>query len=427
MVTLQKIHSILDKLLAITTTTTTIFKTIATMQWMRSEGRNEPILPQHVLRSSSETSLPAGDISSCDDSSTESTTWLSPKMTYDSDKYSLPTWSANPQSPGSDRCSIPVRSFSKKTSSFIASHPQRIPLLLIGFVLIGIVAIVAPQMTLNQAATQIASFQNHRDEIQSKLSKYEQDIINLEREMNSLDFALHKQQLGLISSETPSSSSSQLSGERHEQKLSEMSELQHRLHNELSQSQYLKKQVQETSRNATIEKYGSNGHFVEIQLIFPESNDGPTTFTIEMAPIDVMPHSVHTFLEMVSIGLLDGCSFILSALQVVKAAPLSYDGTSSADKAKAFSEHGLESVSFKEYSDTYPHKKYTVGFAADGSPSFYINTADNSEIHVGDPCFGKIVSGYDTIDRLANSPTRNGIWFQHRIGIQSARIVQHQR
>ena len=27
----------------------------------------------------------------------------------------------------------------------------------------------------------------------------------------------------------------------------------------------------------------------------------------------------------------------------------------------------------------YPHEQYTVGFAADGSPSFYINTDDNTE------------------------------------------------
>jgi cyclophilin family peptidyl-prolyl cis-trans isomerase len=133
---------------------------------------------------------------------------------------------------------------------------------------------------------------------------------------------------------------------------------------------------------------------------------------------------VHVFLEMVSTGLLDGCSFILNALHVLKAAPLPYDGTSAAEKARAFTAHGLESVAFKEYSDNYPHKQFTVGFAADGSPSFYINTEDNSEIHVGDPCFGKVIKGFDAVRRLEAAPTRNGIWFEKRVGIKKARILK---
>ena len=138
---------------------------------------------------------------------------------------------------------------------------------------------------------------------------------------------------------------------------------------------------------------------------------------------NLMPHSSFIFLEMVSSGLLDGCSFILNALHVLKAAPLPYDGSSAAAKAKAFTELGLESVAFKEYSDSFPHTKYTIGFAADGSPSFFINTEDNTEIHVGDPCFGRVIEGFDTIKRLEASPTRNGIWFAKRIGIKRARVL----
>lgn len=293
--------------------------------------------------------------------------------------------------------------------------------------MMGLFAVIAPRVTLNQAATQIATFHSHRDELQSRLTQYERDIQDIERQLNTIDFDYNQQHLGFVAA---SSESSDTDGELHERNLSEMSELQQRLNNELAQAKYLKQLVQVVSRNATIEKFGRSDHYVEFELVFPDDNnnnnngdDGPNKFIMEMASIDLMPHSVNTFLEMVSIGLLDGCSFILNALQVVKAAPLPYDGTSASDKAKAFSQHGLESVSFKEYSDAYPHKMYTVGFAADGSPSFYINTADNSEIHVGDPCFGKVISGFDTIHRLANSPTRNGIWFQHRIGIKSARII----
>jgi cyclophilin family peptidyl-prolyl cis-trans isomerase len=185
----------------------------------------------------------------------------------------------------------------------------------------------------------------------------------------------------------------------------------------------LKEQVRAISKRDADAKYGAGVKRVEVELIFPGNPDGPTTFVLEMAPLDLMPHSVYTFLEMVSSGLLDGCSFILNALHVLKAAPLPYDGTSASDKARDFLDSGLESVAFREYSPEFPHRQYTVGFAADGSPSFYINTEDNTEIHVGDPCFAKIVSGFDTIKRLEGSPTRNGIWFEHRIGIKRATVL----
>lgn len=207
--------------------------------------------------------------------------------------------------------------------------------------------------------------------------------------------------------------------------LREVTDLKQRLKSEKEQVLHLKEQVQAAGKLQVMEKYGNKKHRVEIELVFPDRSQlGPHRFVIELAPIDMMPHSVHTFLEMVSNGLLDGCSFILNALHVVKAAPLPYDGSSAANKAKAFTAHGLESVSFKEYNEKYPHKQYTVGFAADGSPSFYINTQDNSEIHAGDPCFGKIVDGIDAIKRLETQPTRNGIWFQKRIGIKSARLLK---
>lgn len=205
--------------------------------------------------------------------------------------------------------------------------------------------------------------------------------------------------------------------------IEEVSAIQQKLKISAERSQKLKEQVREMSRRDAIEKYGPGPHRVEMELVFPGHLSGPTKFIVELAPLDVMPHSVYTFLEMASLGLLNGCSFILNALHVIKAAPLPFDGSPAQDKKQAFEDSGLESVAFREYSSDYPHKPYTVGFAADGTPSFYINTEDNTEIHVGDPCFGKVVSGMQTVKRLEASPTRNGIFFETRIGIKSAVIL----
>jgi cyclophilin family peptidyl-prolyl cis-trans isomerase len=214
----------------------------------------------------------------------------------------------------------------------------------------------------------------------------------------------------------------------------EMVTLQEKLREGSSQIGNLQKHVQEMSKRDALEKYGGGVIRVQLELEFPKdvgatihngNNNvgGPTTIILEMAPIDVMPHSVYMFLEMVHAGLFDGCSFILNAMHVIKAAPLPYDGSSASQKVKAFTKRGLETVAFREYSPDFPHDQYTVGFAADGSPSFYINTQDNSQIHVGEPCFAKIISGFDTVERLEAAPTRNGIWYRRRIGLKRATIL----
>jgi cyclophilin family peptidyl-prolyl cis-trans isomerase len=156
------------------------------------------------------------------------------------------------------------------------------------------------------------------------------------------------------------------------------------------------------------------------------SLSSPHVLVLEMAPLDLMPHSVYTFLEMVDAKLFDGCSFILNAMNIIKAAPLPYEkGSSVSHKVKAFARLGLDTVSFREYSPDFPHEQYTVGFAADGSPSFYINTENNTDqfSNTGEPCFAKIVSGFDTVEKMENEPVRSGMWYKKRIGIQKAMIL----
>ena len=241
----------------------------------------------------------------------------------------------------------------------------------------------------------------------------------------------------------------------------ELVDMQEKLRMSNSKMSSLQKYVQATSLRDATRKYGTGIIRVELELEFPEDRkkkiEATTTVTttsagsgsssnksngsnanangshsdssssniliLEMAPLDLMPHSVFTFLEMVDSKLFDGCSFILHAMNVVKAAPLPYDGSSASQKVKAFARLGLDTVSFREYSPNYPHEMYTVGFAADGSPSFYINTNNNTDQHVGEPCFARIISGFDTVERMKTEPTRNGMWYRKRIGIKRVTIL----
>jgi cyclophilin family peptidyl-prolyl cis-trans isomerase len=256
--------------------------------------------------------------------------------------------------------------------------------------------------------------------LKDQLEKAHNDVRMLERELAALDKMEQKRE----DFEEEQKILDQAALFTNPKMVEEVSAIQQKLKISADKAQKLKEQVQKISKLDALEKYGPGPYRIEMELTFPGNQAGATKFEIEMAPLDLMPHSVYTFMEMASLGLLDGCSFILNALHVVKAAPLPSDGSFSQDKGQQFAANGLESVAFREYSSHYPHKRYTVGFAADGTPSFYINTDDNTEIHIGDPCFGTVVSGIETVKRLEASPTRNGIWFENRIGIKSAKVVE---
>lgn len=135
------------------------------------------------------------------------------------------------------------------------------------------------------------------------------------------------------------------------------------------------------------------------------------TIVLEMAPLDLMPHSVHFFLELLSHKMFDNTVFWHHAdvPHLVAASPIQYDtGVSRKDELER---KRLAGVSFLEHSKSYPHEKYTVGFSKLG-PEFYINAMDNSVTHgpggqahyelddEADPCFAKVVEGRDVVDTM---------------------------
>jgi cyclophilin family peptidyl-prolyl cis-trans isomerase len=280
------------------------------------------------------------------------------------------------------------------------------------FSMLGFLLYSQSHATLHNALNQVTQLIERRRQVHLKFRNVEQDMKRLQLQM--LELNEEHTTAGVDGGIIPTSDAAGKD---------EITVLHERLRAGNSRLGSLQRHLQDVSRRDAINKYGAGVIRVELELEFPDGKEGPSTLVIEMAPLDLMPHSVYMFLEMVHAGLFDGCSFILNAMHVIKAAPLPYDGSSASAKVKAFTKQGLESVAFREYSADYPHEQYTVGFAADGSPSFYINTQDNTDIHVGDPCFAKIISGLATVERLEASPTRNGIWYRQRIGLKRATIL----
>ena len=321
------------------------------------------------------------------------------------------------------------------------------------FCVLGLALYSNARTSLRYALSEVNTLVDFSNKLHQQLTKADRDMRMLQRELAALDSIEQRREDDAVEERVLSQSSAFANPKLVE----EMTHIQEKLKSSKTLSDKLKKQVVALNKHDAEVKYGSGLIRVQMEIVFPtndendsddtknseghtsmraggtaaaanaqkrnDSNDGRQIIVMEMASLDQMPHSVYTFLEMVSNGLLNGCSFILNAVHELKAAPLPYDGSPPHEKAKAFLDHGLESVAFREYSPEFPHSQYTVGFAADGSPSFYINTEDNSAIHVGEPCFAKIVSGHDVVQRMNKMPTRNGIWLEHRIGIKEVTIL----
>lgn len=293
---------------------------------------------------------------------------------------------------------------------------------LLGFLLYG-----NARSSLRRTVKEVEELVVFSEKLHRKLRYAEREMKILEKELVELDILEQSREEDEITKDILDRSSVFANPELNAQKKKQ----EEKLKEVQTKADYFRKKVVATNKQDVIDKYGDGQIRVTMELIFPPTladdgsrvpDKGPSTIVMEMAPLDLMPHSVYTFLEMVSEGLIDGCSFVTNNEHTLKTAPLSYDGKNSKRKTMQFYEANLESVAFQEYSPDFPHKKYTVGFAGHGSPSFYINTEDNSAIHDDEPCFAKIVSGFDTVQRLDGLPL-NEIMLKQRVGIARVQIL----
>jgi len=204
----------------------------------------------------------------------------------------------------------------------------------------------------------------------------------------------------------------------------------------LNRIEVLQQRIQKESRREVIERFGGGTHEVEFEVVLPTNPMQPYYFRIQTAPLYLMPHSVHLFLEQVENGLWDGCTFTTNDKHVILAEPSSllYDH----DRLPLFEAAELDTVAFQEYADDFPHDKYTVGFAGrPGGPAFYINKMENSAVHGipqdggldfieadPDPCFAMVVRGQDVIKQMSELGVKDGRLLKERVLIKKVTRIQ---
>jgi len=217
-------------------------------------------------------------------------------------------------------------------------------------------------------------------------------------------------------------------------------QLRARFYKQKENVKLLKKRLQDLTGREVQERFGKGPHRVKFDVFLPAaggSDKQHASFVVETAPLDVMPHAVHLFLEQVYHHLWDGCAFLLCDAHRVQASPFRDIQLTDRSLEKKFKKLDLDTVAFQEYSEEYPHRKWTLGYSGrPGGPDFYINTDDNSgrfgpagkESKVleeeADPCFATVVEGQDVIERMMQLPkiNENGDLFKEPVVIVSATL-----
>ena len=215
-------------------------------------------------------------------------------------------------------------------------------------------------------------------------------------------------------------------------------------------------EIGQRSHQRVLEKYGEGPHHVELQVQLPTSST-VETIKIELAPLDMMPHSIHVFLEQISSGMWDDGVFDLHAGHVLMAHNKKLPETFN-DKKE------IPTMIIPEFNADYPHDRYTIAFPSPLSASnqgtssrrdFYINLQDNNIHHSprvesfsssggdstttstverfveGESCFGKIVDEasrrvVDRMDALSVDDGKMGSLTESVI-IKTARVVALRR
>ncbi|KAL3919735.1 MAG: hypothetical protein SGILL_003603 [Bacillariaceae sp.] len=183
----------------------------------------------------------------------------------------------------------------------------------------------------------------------------------------------------------------------------------------------LTKALQQATLSLLKHRYGQDKNYehfrIRVDVNYPNSIKSETRadyFTIEVAPMDLIPCSVFYFLEIAR--TYEKGSFHRNAGHVLQA------------QASSAATKNHKSMPFQEYSPDFPHAKYTTGYAGRPSgPGWYVSIQDNTHNHgpgsqqkanpyEADSLFGKLIlqeeddDGHDNIQvvKTIHSVPQNG-------------------
>jgi cyclophilin family peptidyl-prolyl cis-trans isomerase len=148
----------------------------------------------------------------------------------------------------------------------------------------------------------------------------------------------------------------------------------------------LQTRIQQSARNHIIQEFGEGPVQVVLELDFGTNGDGPDRIAILLW--HDTPHAAWTWLEQIGRHVWDGASFKWQQGHVIDSSPIREDPMGGKIEFVEQSQHG--------------HEAWTVGVreSENGVMSMYINLQDNTNLHKHETCVGKVIDGFDALQRL---------------------------
>jgi len=193
------------------------------------------------------------------------------------------------------------------------------------------------------------------------------------------------------------------------------------------------------SRRDVLRQYGPGPHYVRITLSLSTSPNVSENILLKLAPLDMMSHTIHIFMNLIEEKLYVGGTFLMARGHILVAGPIDvFDSENNHRLEEQMVEEGYfpdGALLFHQYTPEFPHKKYTVGFASGGGPLFYINIEDNMEAHgprhkesegdvEGDPVFATMVEGFDVIQKILALPRNEDDSLETRVHIVDTYVIK---
>ncbi|VEU39062.1 unnamed protein product [Pseudo-nitzschia multistriata] len=194
--------------------------------------------------------------------------------------------------------------------------------------------------------------------------------------------------------------------------------------------QTLQKRIQLSARNHIIQEFGEGPVMVVLELDLgdfdhrsstgsSDANSKATAKTRSPDKISILlwhdtPHAAWTWLEQIGNHVWDGAPFHWDQGGVIDAIPS--DEAVLANQKKRSSGNGK--IEFVEQSQ-HSHQAWTVGVREHpihnsnnepgrSSLGIYINLQDNTDLHKHETCVGKIIDGFDVLQKLLEAARNNG-------------------
>jgi cyclophilin family peptidyl-prolyl cis-trans isomerase len=234
------------------------------------------------------------------------------------------------------------------------------------------------------AAVQLTQFKEEESLLLLHLQKIEQQSIQLHENLNRLakagpnaKGAQDSNSLGAAAADSGEKVDFELIHKQTQQLYQMEEELNHEV-------KTLQTRIQQSARSHIVQEFGEGPVQVILELHFDQ--EGPSRISILLW--HDTPHAAWTWLEQIGRHVWDGADFKWQEAHVIDAGPRKQDPLGGKIE---FVEQGQHS-----------HEAWTVGLKEDdgGSLGFYINLQDNKNYHKSEVCVGKVIDGFDALQRL---------------------------